>query len=151
MFNGILDYVITCSKKSSNQSIIDFCVPYTCYIRTQFEIISFIVKMLYLKGFIISCCIFLYSAQLLQQNSVYDDTLDNKYHLSNAVRHSTVTSLSHCAMLCLQYMRCLSYFYNTQSHECILHAISFKHTVPSFAGIGWKFYLTEDGKLYVLF
>ncbi|VDH96351.1 Hypothetical predicted protein [Mytilus galloprovincialis] len=100
--------------------------------------------MFNLKGLIVSCCIGHYSVQFLQLYSVYDDTFDNKYHLSNAVHHSTIPSLWHCAMLCLQFMRCLSYFYNTQSQECILHATSFRYTVPSFFGVEWKFYLTEE-------
>ncbi|CAG2184383.1 unnamed protein product [Mytilus edulis] len=81
---------------------------------------------------------------MLQQYGVNDDTYDGKFHTSNAVYHATVTSLVHCASLCLDDMRCLSYFYNTQSKECVLHAISFKNTVPSQSGDGWKFYLTED-------
>ncbi|CAC5417772.1 unnamed protein product [Mytilus coruscus] len=81
---------------------------------------------------------------MLQQYAVYDDTYVDNFHTANAVYNSKVTSLLHCAMLCLEFVRCLSYFYNIQSEECTLHAISFRNTVPSHFGEGWKFYLTED-------
>lgn len=67
---------------------------------------------------------------MLQQYAVYDDTYDDLVHTENAVYNANVTSLLHCAMFCLEYIRCLSYFHNSQTKDCSLHAISFRNTVP---------------------
>lgn len=100
--------------------------------------------MILLRGYILFCCTLCFSAKTLQQYAVYDESYDGQFHMENAVYHATVTTLLHCTMLCLKFTRCMSYFYNKQSKECILHALSFKNTVPSQSGEGWKFYLTEE-------
>lgn len=97
-----------------------------------------------LQRIVLYCYLLRFSDEILQQHALNDPSYNGHYHIANAVQQTFVESLLDCASICLHATRCLSYFYNTLSKECILHAISFGHTIPSYADTGWKYYLTED-------
>lgn len=113
---------------------------------TQFlsNCFSISCEMWNLQRIVLYCYLLRFSDEILQQHALNDPSYNGHYHIANAVQQTFVESLLDCASICLHATRCLSYFYNTLSKECILHAIAFGHTIPSYADTGWKYYLTED-------
>jgi len=73
--------------------------------------------------------------------------LDNKYQTSEAVEIYHIATIIPCLLQCSRNARCLSFFFSTSQQKCILHSKTFWDNPPSSSGDGWKFYITEDGKL----
>ncbi|VDI19503.1 Hypothetical predicted protein [Mytilus galloprovincialis] len=70
--------------------------------------------------------------------------MDDQYHLEGAIDQFTSKSVIRCLSDCSSRLQCMSFFYNKDTMDCILHSDSFIYTVPTEQGDGWRFYLTED-------
>jgi len=104
------------------------------------------MKSLYLLLFIN----FLVKASIYNQlrlKSVPQPNFNNKYQTSGAVGIDHITTIIICLLECSRNVKCVSFFFSTSQQKCILHSKKFWDNQPSSSGDGWKFYITEDGKL----
>lgn len=97
-----------------------------------------------LQRIILVCFAIRFSEEYLQLHAVNDPNYNGQYYVTDAVKQTIIISLLDCAMQCLGSTRCVSYFHNARSNECILHAISFRIALSSYSDTGWKYFLTED-------
>lgn len=72
--------------------------------------------------------------------------LEGKYELTYSLETIKTRSVIECHCKCSSYDDCLSFFYNSMLHQCILHRDSFIYSTPSEQGGGWKFYSIKEGR-----
>ncbi|XP_063443200.1 uncharacterized protein LOC134723548 [Mytilus trossulus] len=61
----------------------------------------------------------------------------------NAVDISKQKTMSHCMILCKRNIKCMTFFYNAKTGECVLHSKTFKYNQPELNSGNWKMYLFE--------
>lgn len=77
----------------------------------------------------------------------HNNVFDGRYEVTGSLENHYTTSLIECNLKCSLKKECLTFYYNSLLHQCILHRDSF--TLPSRMGTGWKLYYTNDGKCYI--
>lgn len=67
---------------------------------------------------------------------------------SGAVDNCFAPSKARCTTSCSENLRCVSFFYNLETMECVIHSKEFHSTftLPSNSGKGWRYYVAQDGK-----
>lgn len=68
---------------------------------------------------------------------------------SGAVGISRVKTVIFCSETCKHNIKCMTFFYNTLSTECVLHSKTFCYQDPDQAENGWKMYLLTESKYYI--
>lgn len=74
----------------------------------------------------------------------FDDLVEH----SGAVDSCFAPSKTRCTTSCNENIRCVSFFYNLETKECVMHSKEFHSTftAPSNSGKGWRYYVAQDGK-----
>lgn len=72
------------------------------------------------------------------------------FQIVGAVGSSIVRGLASCTNQCFQNKKCMTFFYNNDTKQCILHSKTFKYSQPMQTGTGWKMYLLTESKYRVL-
>lgn len=96
-------------------------------------------------------CILLYfeliTGTLVREiTSQYVHAYDGTYENEKSLGISNVGSSMQCSIKCLNDNRCVSFFYNTITKTCILHADPFTYTNRPKSGTGWIFFQTFISK-----
>lgn len=65
---------------------------------------------------------------------------------SGAVDNCFAPSKARCTTSCSENLRCVSFFYNLETMECVMHSKEFHSTftLPSNSGKGWRYYVAQD-------
>jgi len=87
----------------------------------------------------------------LASKSLFASSLINtgRFQYSGAVGISHVKTVIFCAETCKHNIKCMTFFYNTLSTECVLHSKTFRYQDPDQAENGWKMYLLTESKYYI--
>ncbi|CAG2253491.1 unnamed protein product [Mytilus edulis] len=70
--------------------------------------------------------------------------LDDTFETGNAEESLFTKSVTKCGTKCSMNRRCVSFFFNTLTHMCILHSDPFTYTVRTKSAPGWRFYITQE-------
>ena len=103
-------------------------------------------------AFVIVSCIIIPIIDAFQVRKIqarHDSAHDNKFHDDNAVGIYSVKSKILCLVECAKDLRCISFFFNGLTEECILHSDPFVYTDMEKSGTGWKFYLLRYRKFVI--
>lgn len=65
---------------------------------------------------------------------------------SGSVQERLTSSIIECAHTCSENDKCVSYFYNIISKNCVMHSKDFIYQNPSHNSSGWKYYVTREGR-----
>ena len=68
---------------------------------------------------------------------------------SGAVGISHLKTVIFCAETCKHNIKCMTFFYDTLSTECVLHSKTFRYQDPDQAENGWKMYLLTQSKYII--
>lgn len=71
--------------------------------------------------------------------------LDGMVEFSSPLSITMTSSLIECSMFCTLDDKCLTFFYNADTKQCVRHSKDFYFQVPSGNDIGWSYYITRDG------
>jgi len=69
--------------------------------------------------------------------------------MSGSITITSTLSVVECTMSCSLKDKCLTYFFNSITGECVMHSKDFNFQTPSMTSPGWQYYVNRDGKLFV--
>ena len=83
--------------------------------------------------------------------SLFASSLINtgRIQYSGAVGISHVKTVIFCAETCKHNIKCMTFFYNALSTQCVLHSKTFRYQDPDQAENGWKMYLLTESKYFI--
>lgn len=89
--------------------------------------------------------IFLNSAVQRFQYANINRNFDGMVEFSSPLSIIMTSSSIECSMFCTLNDKCLTFFYNSDTKQCVRHSKDFNFQVPSGKENGWSYYITRDG------
>jgi hypothetical protein len=95
-------------------------------------------------AYLVMKCLTLSEAKLLLKAQSFPvSELDVLY--TGAVEDSIAASAVICMTRCTSNDKCVSFFYNTNTLQCIMHPMYLKFIKSSGMETGWRYHITKDG------
>ena len=91
--------------------------------------------------------IFLNSAVQRFQYAKINRDFDGMVEFSSPLSIIMASSIIECSMFCTLNDKCLTFFYNKDTRQCVSHSKDFNFQVPKGRETGWSYYITRDGML----